>query len=101
MSSQLALEGLTAEPKLTERQEQALAIIRERAPIRSEDLGGELRELRGGRPTGAEFDAGNGRAVAEALHAKGLVAYVRREGWVLAENAPRRKPSSQGTEVPY
>lgn len=98
--SQLALDGLTAAPKLTPRQEQALAIIRSRAPIRSEDLGAELRELRGGRPTGAEFDASNGRSVAEALHAKGLVAYVRREGWVLAGDAPR-KTSSQTTEIPY
>ena len=102
MSSQLALDGFdpAEAAALTERQAQALAIIRQRSPIRSEDLGGELRELRGGRPTGAEFDASNGKAVAEALHAKGLVAYVRREGWVLAENAPGRKASSQLTEIP-
>lgn len=92
MSTQLALDGLDAAQtaSLTERQAQALAIIRSRAPLRSEDLGAALRELRGLRESGAEFDAGNGRAVAEALHAKGLVRYVRRSGWVPAEWKAKR-----------
>ena len=101
MSSQLALDGMAPAVELTQRQAQALALIREHAPIRSEDLGWRLRELRGGRPTGAEFDASNGRKVAEALDAKGLVAYVRREGWVPADRRQAQRASAQTSEIPY
>lgn len=93
--SQLALDGFdpAQTASLTERQAQALAIIRSRAPIRSEDLGATLRELRGLRESGAEFDAGNGREVAEALHREKLVRYVRREGWVPVGHRKAGPPS--------
>ena len=82
--SQLALDGLpAAEPKLTERQELALTLIRELGPLTSTDLGWRLRELRGLRPTGAEFDQSSGREVGDALAAKNLVRYRRGEGWVV------------------
>lgn len=88
--SQLALDGLTPPVALTERQELALALIAERAPISSADLGAAVREARGGRASGAEFDTSNGRALGESLHAKGLVRYVRREGWAPASWGAKR-----------
>lgn len=84
MSEQSALPGLETTPALTERQELALTLIRELGPLTSQDLGWRLRELRGGRPTGAEFDQSNGRAVGDALAKRGLVRYRRSEGWVAA-----------------
>lgn len=97
MNPQLALDGLTEAPKLTERQEQAYALIRQRGPIRSEDLGAELY------PRVHELDRARtyGRAVGDALAEKGLVVFVRGEGWVLAEEASERKACSQTTEIPY
>ena len=82
--SQLALDGFDpAEAAvLTERQELALTLIRELGPLTSTDLGWRLRELRGLRPTGAEFDQSSGRKVGDALAAKGLVRHRRGEGWV-------------------
>lgn len=100
--SQLALDGLTPEVALTDRQAFALTIIRQHAPIRSEVIGAYLCE-RTGRHSHldvCEYDTGNGRDVAESLHRKSLVRYVRREGWVLAGHAKAGKPSSQLTEIP-
>lgn len=77
MSGYIPLPGM--EPLvLTQRQAQALAIIRSRGPIRSEDLGAELY------PRVHELDRARsyGRSVGEALAARGFVHYVRGEGWV-------------------
>jgi hypothetical protein len=101
--SQPALPGLET-TTLTARQELALTLIRELGPLNSQDLGWRLRELRGGRPSGAEFDQSNGRAVGDALARKGLVRYVRGEGWVSNEYAPEPTPSAQlgpDEDLPY
>jgi hypothetical protein len=107
VNEQLALDGLpAAEPTLTERQELALMLVRELGPLASTDLGWRLRELRGGRASGAEFDRSNGRAIGEALAVKGLVRYVRGEGWVDArgpdrESADRTAYDPRSAEIPY
>lgn len=101
---QEALPGIAAPLNLTERQELALALIAERAPISSEALGAAVREARGGRVSGAEFDRSNGRALGEALYAKELVRYVRREGWVPASWKGGKASSGydpRTAEVPY
>lgn len=102
MSAQLALDGLTPEVALTDRQAFALTIVRDHGPVRSELLGAWLCE-RTGRHShldGCQWCVSNGRDVGESLHAKGLVVYVRREGWALAARAKASKPSSQLTEIP-
>ena len=84
--SQLALDGLTPEVSLTDRQALALTLIREHAPIRSEVLGAYLCERTGrhSRLDACQWCTSNGRAVGEELHRKELVRYVRRSGWVPA-----------------
>lgn len=91
MTEQATIPGLEKAPTLTERQAQALAIIRELGPIRSEDLGVEMY------PRMHDLDRARsyGRSVGDALAAKGLVAYVRGEGWVDAKWAEPSEPSAQ------
>jgi len=83
--SQGALPSLEREVALSERQALALTIIRTRGPISSGELGALVREARGGRITGAEFDQSNGRKLGDALAREGLVRYWRGSGWVDGE----------------
>jgi len=101
--SHQTLPGL--EPALTERQSQALALIRERGPISSEELGRRLRDLRGGRSSGEQWDRSSGRGVAEALRKRSLVRQVRIEGqasWVVADWAAPIDGYDPGrAEIPF
>lgn len=106
MSAQLALDGLTPEVALTDRQAFALTIVREHGPIRSELLGAYLCE-RTGRHShldGCQWCTSNGKAVGEELHRKSLVVYVRREGWALAGHGKQARSSGMlgpDEELPY
>lgn len=86
MSTQPSLPGLAPDPcdALTERQLLALRLIAIHAPLSSDELGERVREARGGRQSGAEWDRSNGRALGEALKQRGLVRYLRGRGWVPA-----------------
>jgi hypothetical protein len=89
--TQLAPEGTpTPEPRLTERQAFALALVRSRTePIDGAELGAALHELRranGGRghdrDARCRFCGDEGRDMAAALMRKGLVARAPAGGFV-------------------
>src|SRR3990172_8386647 len=69
--------GLDRARGLRERQAFAARVIRERGPIRSEDLGAWLceRNLRHSHLQSCDYDPQNRRRVADALPPKGLVRY--------------------------
>lgn len=102
--SQPALPGLQAEPLLTPRQRFALAFVRAAGgPVSGELLGAALHEYRmseGGRghraDTRCRFCGQEGKDVGHALMRKGLLRYLRGEGFVDAEWKPEPEPSLQG-----
>lgn len=94
------LPGLEPPIALTDRQSLALALIRERGPISSAELGARVREHRGGRPSGEQWDVSNGEALGGWLRARGLVVKRRGLGWVVAGWTEPRMESSQLRELP-
>lgn len=82
MSAHSPLPGMEA-LVLTERQALALEIIRQRGPLSSAALGEALREARGRRDHGGDWDTQNGRQVAEALRSRGFCRRVKVEGRML------------------
>ena len=103
---QPAFPGLEPAPALTERQAFAARVIRERGPIRSDDLGAWLceRNLRHSHLQTCPYDGQNGRGVAEALRRKGLVRYRRGQGWVVEGWAPEREAAGRAwttAEIPF
>lgn len=91
MSDTLFPAAGSAGVSLTDRQAHALTIIEGRQPIRSDALGAELhayRQANGGKghsaDTFCDFCISEGRSVGDALKKKGLVSYVRGDGWTVA-----------------
>jgi hypothetical protein len=76
--------------KLTVRQRYALEIIHDLQPVTSDELGAHLCARRGkhAADTRCQYDTVNGREVARALRAKGLVRERRDEGWYIAGSGP-------------
>lgn len=110
MSEPLFTLDTAAGNGLTDRQAHGLEIIRRHQPIRSDQLGAHLhayRQANGGKGHSADafcdWCTSEGRSVAKALQKKGLARYVRRKGWVTAdEQAPIDRRSAQlGLDDPW
>lgn len=87
---------------LTDRQAHALRTIREQQPIRSDALGAHLhayRQANGGRGHHAyetcDWCVSEAKSVGDALAKRGLVRYVRGQGWVTGDYEAPKAASSQ------
>lgn len=108
--TQHALPGLQAPPKLTDRQAEALRIIREHGPIASRELGAFVHEWRGRHGFGSpcEFCRKAGDELGRSLRKKGLARQrlrtvgARRAGWyaLTPEGKPLRQPEAEEFEWP-
>lgn len=112
MTEQLALVEIPAEPKLTGRQEMALAALEHAAHdgLATDEVGALLHASRSihGTDTRCVYCAQTGREVLEALKAKGLARYRRANhakslhgAWLVA-NLPADPPAdTKPGNVPY
>jgi hypothetical protein len=93
-----------AEPKLTDRQQFALRIVKDAGPdgVTSDEVGAAWCAQNGKHTvdTRCQWDGSNGRQVLKALEKRGLVKYRRRTatregGWVAIGAQAAAAPSSQ------
>lgn len=105
VTDQLAIVDLQAEVKLTERQQRVLDLVKTAGPdgVHADEVGALLHEqkrnelYRHGRDERCQFCGHDGKALLEALKAKGLVRYRRaKEGvpgaWLPAGKVERPHP---------
>lgn len=110
MTDQLDLTGeahtIVAGRELTHRQQIALDLIREKAPVESDEIGALLHEERAGRgkrghtqDVRCEWCGQEGDHMAARLRELGLIRHARNIGWYPADQ-PRPRARDDGRPGP-